>query len=971
VQPTIQLLPSDDSSGGLKITNVKNPHIVGVTDAFVIVKLFLSSNGQPTGAMLSSTTTDANGNYSLVFPYQGDGSYTLQTVAVNAFGATNSVPLSLQIKTNPPTVIPTIGIRPADDTGIKGDGVTSNRTPHFDGTADPLAKIQLYQVVNGARTPIGIQPTTADAGGRFTVQFPSNLSNGSITIQVGETDVAGNLGPFSNPVTVSIVTVTGDYTGVGQTTPAFYRRDPAGSGLWLIAGVSPPGGIPFGSPSLDIPFSGDFDGLGKAELAVYRPSTHTWFLNKFSGVATFNLGGAGDIPVAGDFEGNGVTDVGVFNPSTGLWTIALSTGVTTLGPVTGARAGDIPVPGNYDATGRDELAVFRPSTGDFFFAGPSQVTNVKVKTAAGATGDLPVPGAYDNTAAVRKTEPAVFNPGTGKFTILGPGGVTRTIQFQPGDVPAPGDYLANGKTQAAVVRPAGAGLDQFVVDNGSGGTVVLGPFGNVGDIPVLSPLFYRNVITKTPTLALDPASDTGIKGDGITSRRRPFFSGATDPNALVDLINTANNQVLGTGTADANGNFKVQLSPTKDLANGSYVIQARAHGVLGSAGPLSTPVTITLTTVDSDYIGAGIATQAVFRRTSPTLVQWFIANFTKPGGPAFGAGSVDVPIEGDIDGDGKVDLVLFRPSTGRFFAQLSSTGYLGTTITTTFVAQSTDIPMVGNFNGTGKAAVAVFRPSTGEWFINGSTTPVSFIAPRTGDVPVPGDYQNVGKDQLAIYRPSTGQWFINGTSGPVSILFGGANDIPVPGIYDAPGAGRKVEPGVFRPSTGQYFVHGATGNRGYQFAFNDIPTSGDYQANGLTEPAVFRPSTSQWLVFTPASATTPAILPLFGGPNDIPTNAPYVYRALAGFKNGMPGNGISLMSVASAAATVGSSAAATVTNSVATSTPPPAASPTRPASAFRSKHRVNALKAKAHAVTALRSAVTQAGASAKRPGQLF
>jgi len=49
VQPTIQLLPSDDSSGGLKITNVKNPHIVGVTDALVTVKLFLSSNGQPTG----------------------------------------------------------------------------------------------------------------------------------------------------------------------------------------------------------------------------------------------------------------------------------------------------------------------------------------------------------------------------------------------------------------------------------------------------------------------------------------------------------------------------------------------------------------------------------------------------------------------------------------------------------------------------------------------------------------------------------------------------------------------------------------------------------------------------------------------------------------------------------------------------------------------------------------------------------
>jgi hypothetical protein len=971
VQPTIQLLPSDDSSGGLKVTNVKNPHIVGVTDALVTVKLFLSSNGQPTGAPLQTTTTDANGNYSLIVPYQGDGSYTLQTVATNTFGSTNSPPLSLQIKTNAPTTMPTVGIRPADDTGIKGDGVTSNRIPHFDGTADPLAKIQLYQVVNGVRIPISIQPTTADANGHFTIQLPSALSNGSITIQVGETDVAGNLGPYSNAVTVSIVTVTGDYTGVGQTTPALFRRDTAGTGLWIIAAVSPPGGIPFGSSSLDIPFSGDFDGAGKAELAFYRPSTHTWDLKKVSGDSVFNLGGPGDIPVAGDFEGTGVVDVGVFNPSTGLWTIAFSTGVATLGPVTAPKAGDIPVPGNYDGTGRDELAVYRPSTGDFFIASPSQVTNLKVKTAAGATGDIPVPGDYDNTAAVRKTEPAVFNPTSGKYTILGPGGVTRTIQFQPGDVPAPGDYLATGRTQAAVVRPTpGTGLDQFFVDNGASGTITLGPLGKAGDIPVLSPLFYRNVITKTPTLALDPASDTGFKGDGITSSRRPFFSGATDPSAVVDLINTANNQVLGTGVADANGNFRVQLSPNKDLANGSYAIQARAHGVLGSAGPVSPPVTVTLATVDSDYIGAGIATQAVFRRASPSLGQWFIANYAKAGGPGFGSGSLDVPMEGDIDGDGRVDLILFRPSTGKFFAQQSSTGYLGTTLTTTFVAQSTDIPLVGNFNGTGKAVVAVYRPSTGEWFINGSASPVTFIAPRTGDVPVPGDYQNVGKDQLAIFRPSTGQWFINGTGGTVSILFGGPTDIPVPGIYDVPGAGRKVEPGVFRPSTGQYFVHGATGNRGYQFAFNDIPTSGDYQANGLTEPAVFRPSTLQWLVFTPASATTPGVLPVFGGPNDIPTNAPYVYRALPGFKNGKVGGGISLMSVASAATTVVSPAAAT-SSSASTLTPAPAASPTGPAAAFRSKHRAHAVKAQGHAVAAQRSAVTQASASAKRPGQLF
>jgi len=82
----------------------------------------------------------------------------------NTFGSTNSLPLSLQIKTNPPITIPTVGIRPADGHGDQGRTV-SRRTgfPTSTAPATPRAKIQLYQVVNGVRIPIGIQ---ADHGRR-------------------------------------------------------------------------------------------------------------------------------------------------------------------------------------------------------------------------------------------------------------------------------------------------------------------------------------------------------------------------------------------------------------------------------------------------------------------------------------------------------------------------------------------------------------------------------------------------------------------------------------------------------------------------------------------------------------------------------------------------------------------------------------------------------------------------------------
>ncbi len=61
--------------------------------------------------------------------------------------------------------------------------------------------------------------------------------------------------------------------------------------------------------------------------------------------------------LAADFNGNGRDDIAVFRPSTGLWAIR---GVTR---AYFGTAGDIPTPGRWTQNGRDEIAVFRPSTG--------------------------------------------------------------------------------------------------------------------------------------------------------------------------------------------------------------------------------------------------------------------------------------------------------------------------------------------------------------------------------------------------------------------------------------------------------------------------------------------------------------------------------------------------------------------------------------------------------------------------------
>ena len=202
--PTLQLLAADDSSHGQNITNVTQPHLVGSTDGNVQVAL-LDANGNvvplvnplnPAGPSVTSVTSNAvNGSFSLQ-PYTplAPGVYKFRAVATNKNGSTYSPFISFTVKTVGPQTNTFLGLSPADDTGIVGDNITTDRTPHFVGTTDPGAIVNLLQL-NPDGTTTTLATTTADGSGNYSIQLPQNLSNGTITLETVVQDVAGNQDP--------------------------------------------------------------------------------------------------------------------------------------------------------------------------------------------------------------------------------------------------------------------------------------------------------------------------------------------------------------------------------------------------------------------------------------------------------------------------------------------------------------------------------------------------------------------------------------------------------------------------------------------------------------------------------------------------------------------------------------------------------------------------------------------------------
>jgi trimeric autotransporter adhesin len=573
-------------------------------------------------------------------------------------------------------------------------------------------------------------------------------------------------------------------------------------------------------------------------------------------------------PVRNDLDGDGRTEIVVQRPSTGQWFVRYSSeayGAGSSGAISWGLPGDRPISGDFDGDRLTDPAVYRPATGEWFILYSSQGFNPSIygRYQWGLAGDVPVTADFDGDGRLDLT---VHRPSTCEWLIRYSSqnyNAASSAIYQwglYGDVPLAGDFDRDGKSELSVYRPStGQWFIRYSSEGFDPGKAGVFQWGLPADMPLIADFDGDGKIDLT---VYRPSTNQWF----IRYSSLGYDMGAMiahqwgipgDLPVILDLDGDGRTEL--TVFRPSTGEWFVRYS-----ALGYY------HGDVGTfqwglPGDVPMPATYDATARAGNVDGDTKADLIVYR---PSTGQWFARLSQNGFAGAFREYSWgrpgDVPLAADFDGDRLTDLTVYRPATGEWFIRYSTAAYSPASAVSYQWGLPGDTPLVADFDGDGKTDLAVFRPSTGQWFIRYSTQGYSLASSGlhqwglAGDVPLASDADGDGKAELIVFRPSTGQWLIRFSTHGYNVPSAGAyqwglpGDTPIAADFDGDG---RMELTVFRPSSAQWFILYST--RGYasdvpgfyQWGLTtDLPLARDFDGDGRAELTVYRPSTGEWFI---------------------------------------------------------------------------------------------------------------------------
>jgi len=593
--PVARLDPASDSGTvGDNVTNDTTPTISGTGTAGDTIRVTL-----PAGPVLT-TTVAAGGAWSVTpTTVQAAGANAISVTATDPAGNV-SAPTAFTVTIAVAAGTPTVGLAVASDSGIVGDSITNATTPTFTGTGAAGDTIRVT-------LPGGtILTTTVAAGGTWSVTPASALASGANTISVTATDLAGNVaGPVSYGFTIDTTAAapsTPDLTSASDlgasptdnvtnvAAPTFTGAGAeAGATVTLFNGATAVG---TGTAAADGSWSVTTSTLTAGTLSITAKQTDiagnvsaassalTVTLDTTAPAAptALTLDAASDSGTPSDNITNDDTPTITGSGEVGA-TVTLFDGATSVGSAIVGAGGSWSITAPALAVGSHSITAKQTDVaGNVSAASKALVIEIDNTVTAPSAPDLATASDLGSSGTDNITSAA-----TQTFTGTGAEAGAAVTLFD-GATPV-GTGTADGSGNWSITTKLGDGLYSLttkqvdVAGNSSAASKALSV--TVDLTPPSAP----------SALALDPASDSGTAGDGITNDTTPTINGTgAEAGATVTLYDGAT--AIGSVTVGAAGAWSI--TPASALASGARTLTAKQVDVAGNESAASKALSLTI-----------------------------------------------------------------------------------------------------------------------------------------------------------------------------------------------------------------------------------------------------------------------------------------------------------------------------------------------------------------------------------------